>query len=128
MSNLELVSTSVDKVIDTLTSVDAERTHKKELIENNVTFPTTAEDKLAVINAYATAAWLELKSDLMSNKAKDYAFVWRPWQDKKQAQIWIFKDSNLWRLEVTWSRSFVKLWYANTSSDTWFSMFAESQS
>lgn len=123
MSNLVLESTSVDKVTDLLSSIEQERTFKKELLEKEVTFPATAQDKLNVISTYATAMWFELKSDLQSNTKKDYAFVGRPWQEKKQASVSIWKDSNLGRLEIMGTKKYVWLGYANTSSDTGFSVF-----
>lgn len=127
MDTIKLVATDVANTLSVIESIDAERIVKKDLIEKNVTFPETSKDKLAVIHAYAKAIGMEVKSELLTNKVKDYAFIWRPWQDKKQAQIWIFNNSNLWRLEVTWSNKYIKLWYANTSSETWFSRFETTQ-
>lgn len=123
MSNIVLESTSVDQVNTLLSSIDEERSIKKELLEKEVTFPATDADKLNVIKAFATSMWMEVKTNLYSNTKKDYAFIGKAWDTKSKASIWIWKDTNLGRLEITGSNKFVKLGYANTSSDTWFSKF-----
>lgn len=125
MSNLELVSTSVESVNTLIDSVESERQLKKELIESNVSFPETIEDKSKVIAAMADSLWFEIKTEVKSNTKKDYAFVWKKWSDKKLASISIWKDSNLWRFEITGSNKFARLWYADLNSTTWFSKFNE---
>ena len=123
--SLDIVSTSVDIVNSLISSIEEERKVKENLIKDNVTFPITNDEKFNVIKAYASSLWMEVKTWLYSNSKKDYAFISRPWVDKKQASISIWKDSNLWRLEITWSKRYAWLWYANTSSETWFRVFKE---
>ena len=123
--SLDIVSTNVDIVSSLINSIEEERSVKEKLIKDNITFPLTNDEKLNVIKTYASSLWMVVKTELYSNTKKDYAFISKPWVEKKQASISIWKDSNLWRLEITWSKKYAWLWYANTSSETWFSVFKE---
>lgn len=100
---------------------------KINFINNEITPPVTTTDKVNVIKAYAEHIWAELFDDnLSSNTVKSYLFI----KDKntwgKLAQIWVWNDGH-WSIEYFWSNKKYNaiLWYADTSSHRWFTMYPD---
>ena len=122
---MKIVNTSVTKVTDLVSSIEDTRKQKAELISANISFPSSDEEKIKILELFASHLWLEINGSVRTNSKCIYAFTKKTNWQKNIARVLIWQDSNLGRLEVLGSNKYVGLWYADLNSATWFSVISE---
>lgn len=134
MAQFETIATDVSEFDLVLSQIKEERKSKQEIISSSISKVTNEEEFLKVANLYATLNKLDLftfdrstsvtkmvPNTCSSNKVKFLAYLKHKNSHVAEAQICVYKDTGLGRIEYCGSPLRVNLGYSDLNSTTWFS-------